>query len=303
VSDDNRKPCRLLVTEDDPDDRMFLREILERDRVFKYELEYADSVEAVQSLHAEKSFEIILLDLGLSDSNGIGTLKTLRHLSIETPIVVITETDNEALSHEAMALGYEEFIPKSELASGRVDWQIRKAMQRHKITTELYRQATIDDLTGVYNRAYFYENLERAMSEHDRSEQSMSLAVIDVDDFKFINDRYGHQAGDEVLRCFGNVVKNICRKQDLCARLGGDEFAILFTYFSDRNGPIKVLERIERHFKKEVSKISGLDECQASLSIGLSWHEPGMCHEDFIEAADVAMYQSKSHGKDGITVA
>jgi diguanylate cyclase (GGDEF)-like protein len=300
---DQRPKCSLLLAEDDADDRYVIKDILMRDKVLSYQIDECDSVKTVISLHDVKGYDVILLDLGLRDSRGLETLKRLAHFCFDTPIVILTEVDDEAFSTQAMKLGFEEFIPKTELIDGRVDWQIRKAIERHKITQMLYRKATLDNLTGVYNKAYFDEALARALSEHGRSHANLSLAVIDVDNFKDVNDTYGHAAGDECLRIVGRSMLEVSREEDLCARIGGDEFAMLFTHYNQKSGLQGVIERFTELCLDYCRQSETLQDIPLSFSVGMVEYQQGMTPELLFSAADKAMYVSKQSGKSRITLA
>ena len=162
---------------------------------------------------------------------------------------------------------------------------------RRRLTDRVY----LDSLTGVKNRGFF----EKTISEYVRSGRDFSLLLIDIDHFKKVNDRYGHQRGDEVLRAVAFLMKNSCRKTDLCARYGGEEFAILFPDLDVRTAK-KVAEDIRMTIKNRSQEITGIP---ITISIGIG-HYPlhGGEKETILKAADQALYQSKETGRNRVTV-
>ncbi len=156
------------------------------------------------------------------------------------------------------------------------------------------RQAHRDSLTGLMNRHAWTSFSAHAFRESVRRRQPLSVAVVDCDDFKLINDRYGHQAGDRVLRLLAEVLVQETRSADLVARIGGDEFVLLL-YNLDREGAIPVLARVDYRFQRAAAD----EGYEAGLSIGLA-ERAG--NEDTLERllrrADVAMYRTKKEKKD-----
>lgn len=292
MKDDN---YTVLIVEDDPDDLRMIMSLLKKDDRRSYQFEHCNTLGAALERLDTESFDVVVLDLGLPDSSGLETLTSIQEHNIETPMVILTDLDDEDFAEQALQLGFEEYVPKSALKSSRIDWQIKQAVERHKITRSYYERATVDALTKIHNRAYFDEVLERAVSEHDRSGEAMALALIDVDNFKILNDEQGHSAGDRALKALGDTLNACKRKEDIAARVGGDEFALLMVYTKERTGAAYLIERIRSHFQDFASK-AGLNFVP-TLSIGVAWHAPPMTPEKLYEKADKAMYQAKKMGK------
>ena len=151
--------------------------------------------------------------------------------------------------------------------------------------------AVTDPLTGLYNRRKFDETLHQEVSRALRY-GPVSLAVIDLDYFKSVNDQYGHQAGDDALKAVAKVLRTCCRTTDTCARLGGDEFAIILPH-SDANAAEVVRRRIQYQIARTLVKLADR-EVSIGLSIGVATL-PGDATSavELIAAADAAMYQAK----------
>lgn len=290
----------LLIVEDDPDDLRMIMSLLDKDERRNYQFEHCGTLSSAIDRLSNETFDAVVLDLGLPDSKGLETLTSIQEHNIETPMVILTELDDESFAEKALRLGFEEYVPKSALKSSRIDWQIKQAVERHKVTRAYYERATVDALTGVHNRAYFDEVLDRAVSEHDRSKEAMALALIDVDDFKSLNDEYGHAEGDKALKALGEALNFCKRKEDVVARIGGDEFVLLMVYTEHAAGASHLLKRIRSDFDERIAKANLATA--PTLSIGVAWHKPKMSAQQLYEQADGAMYQAKKLGKGGLII-
>lgn len=157
--------------------------------------------------------------------------------------------------------------------------------------------ATRDSLTGFYLRGVFDFSLERLVLEHRRYEKTLSLLMLDVDDFKQVNDQYGHQAGDEVLRGIGEIILKSIRKADFPARYGGEEVAIIFPETAIYQAVVmaeRLREDVFRHFAESGPRIT--------VSIGVSCiREPDVTTAlALVRQADKALYKAKGAGKDRV---
>lgn len=161
------------------------------------------------------------------------------------------------------------------------------------------RLASFDSMTGLYNKHIFLEFLNRKCNSSERYGTSFFLVFLDIDDFKAINDNYGHCTGDEVLGQLGTIIQNSIRKSDIAARFGGEEYAWIIQGESQEK-IASVLEKIRNDiYTKEFPK-----KIQLSVSIGLSRYHPqnGDSRKKIIDRADTAMYQAKSKGKNRVEV-
>lgn len=155
----------------------------------------------------------------------------------------------------------------------------------------------LDSLTNIYNRGFFNLIANKEFSKAKRFNQTLLVLMIDIDDFKNINDTYGHQAGDKVIKKIAKILKDNTREIDSCGRFGGEEFIVLLPQ-TDLQGAYLVAKRIKENFKK----INKEDEALATVSIGISnIDEADKDIDAIIKRADTAMYISKKEGKDRIT--
>ena len=168
-------------------------------------------------------------------------------------------------------------------------------------TGKLHREAITDGLTGLFNHKHFHNRLEFEINRAKRSHSSLSILLIDADNFKQYNDRYGHPAGDEVLRkCAAAICENV-RSMDIAARYGGEEFAVILAE-TDKNGAIVVAENIRRTIEEH--KFPGKEGDTAhnvTVSIGVSSYPADTTKmNDLIKMADDALYTAKREGKNRV---
>ena len=173
--------------------------------------------------------------------------------------------------------------------------------ERKKMENKLRELAHYDTLTGLTNRAFFLSLLERAVSNRRRRHAPLALMYFDIDHFKEINDSYGHESGDALLRAFAARISEAAREHDVFARLGGDEFALMLEDLPD----VAAAEAIGAKLVAAVRRPFRLGERSVvvSTSIGIAFFEAGMTPEDLIRRADQAMYSAKRAGRDRFEVA
>lgn len=168
-----------------------------------------------------------------------------------------------------------------------------------RLERELYQQAAVDVLTGLANRRSFLSQLGRAFAQARRQGQPLSLLYLDLDHFKLVNDRYGHAAGDEVLKTFARVVAQQVRAADLVGRLGGEEFAVLLPDADDAQAT-EVAERV-RQAVAACQIDTGAATVRVTVSIGLASLQPQHDAPDrLLEDADGALYAAKQHGRNRV---
>lgn len=160
----------------------------------------------------------------------------------------------------------------------------------------LARAAVTDPLSGLFNRRYFHERLEEELDRARRHNTTVALLMIDIDNFKGINDRFGHLAGDTVIRGVGDILKRSVRRFDLCTRFGGEEFAIVMPGSGAENSA-SVAERIRQRIETFRPAEAELTDLRVTASIGMAV-SPGASARELIARADQALYEAKQAGKN-----
>jgi diguanylate cyclase (GGDEF)-like protein len=165
----------------------------------------------------------------------------------------------------------------------------------------LREQANRDPLTGLYNRRYLQETMERELARCLRERTPLCVILIDLDHFKRVNDRYGHQVGDEVIKQLAALLANEARQEDVACRYGGEEFMLLMPKM-----PLATAQQRAEHWRRSFAKLSvraGGDDVKATLSAGIAEFPTHARSADALtQCADLALYQAKASGRDRVVI-
>jgi len=221
----------------------------------------------------------------------IGSLAIVPILGTDGAIgamVVEGQEPNEISSHEARNVGLLAAVARGPLENV---WEIE----------EVSRRARTDGLTGLANRRHFDEQLQRVVAETDRFGGTCSLILVDLDHFKAINDRRGHEAGDAVLKHVAQVLGDAVRTVDLCARYGGEEIAVLLPQTTER-GAAELAERLRGALETRAVLYEG-EQIRVTASFGVSTYPAPVPYGDWlVVAADKALYKAKAAGRNCVKV-
>jgi len=287
----------VLILDDDVTLLRYLKDELEANGYFVVATVSPDK--AIRCFH-DLTPDCFILDLVIPDKNGFEVMETLsdRVRTKFVPTTVISIRSDKETRLRAYRIGADDFMPKPidmEELLVRLERQLRRKKQ-------LDRLLFVDELTGALNRKCFEESFRRICLEAQRARKSFSLAVIDLDHFKLVNDRYGHLAGDKVLTAFARFVREQTRSADLFFRLGGEEFVMMMPQTGSAEAA-KLLERIRLRFA-ECDPVPDYPELRITFSAGVvevadPVPESRPC---WVEAADSALYRAKELGRDRIVV-
>ena len=213
------------------------------------------------------------------------------------PFSQILQEANEELSR--LNLSYEMLVIENRDAKHRAE---RLALELKRANEKLRHYAFRDSLTGLFNYRYFQESMIRELARAERYTHSVSLIMFDIDRFKQINDTYGHQVGDMVLRTVSQHIGRQIRSSDIFARYGGEEFAIILPETSTSGAEVKA-ERC-RELVEGLQIKTGNDTIRVTISIGVAVHDPAHPTQrtQLIDGADRALYRSKAEGRNRVTV-
>jgi diguanylate cyclase (GGDEF)-like protein/PAS domain S-box-containing protein len=180
--------------------------------------------------------------------------------------------------------------------------QVALALGNLKLRESLKNQSICDPLTGLFNRRYMEESLEREFSRANRKKNSVAIVMMDLDNFKRFNDTFGHQAGDTLLRALGDLLKGNTRGQDIACRYGGEEFALVLTD-SNYAGALKRAEILRQQVKQLSVEYAGQLLGAVSVSMGVAlFPDHGTTMGDVLRASDQALYRAKREGRDRVSV-
>jgi diguanylate cyclase (GGDEF)-like protein/PAS domain S-box-containing protein len=188
------------------------------------------------------------------------------------------------------------------LQSDRLIAMVRDITQQKELEDKLNQMAHSDPLTGIANRTWFFQKLEEAISLAKRRKEKVALLFIDLDDFKIVNDQYGHEFGDVVLCEVVQRIKMAVREADTLARIGGDEFVLILHDCDTNDRAMQVAEKVLFHLERPI-QVSGLTVVVGG-SIGISFYpDDGKKTAELLKSADRAMYEVKQKQKNGIGLA
>ena len=258
--------------------------------------------------------DLVLLDMILPDMDGLKVLLHVKKAPDDRfiPVIILSVKSDLGSKVEGLRLGADDFLAKPfedlEIVA-RVNAMLRiKSLQDQLRTTQakLEEQSVTDGLTGLKNRRFFDDRLGEEFRRAQRYADPVSLIMIDLDHFKQVNDRFGHQTGDAVLRESASLVRQSIRDTDIGARYGGEEFAVILpkTHLA---GALAVAERIWRELGRKVYRTgpqpSGRpQELRVTASIGLAFYPSKdiATSESLVKYADEALYQAKRSGRNTI---
>jgi diguanylate cyclase (GGDEF)-like protein len=304
----------ILLVDDDPSTIQLLSRMLSD----VGNLRFATSGEDALRLAHESAPDLVLLDAEMPGMSGFQVCEALKAdpSLVDVPVIFVTSHSEPAFEVSGFDLGAADFIAKpvsAPLVVARVKTQLRI---KH-MADDLRRIASIDALTGIANRRRFDEALEREWARARRAGDPTALLMIDVDHFKLYNDRYGHPAGDDCLRCVANALTlSSARPTDLVARYGGEEFVMLLP-----NTPRAGAEHIAHAVLDAVEALAIQHDASSTashvtVSVGLACHDDASpcwvplpansrfadirtrcSHSDLVQAADKALYCAKRAGR------
>ncbi len=281
---------KILVVDDHEGIRDLVKEIL---LYSGYEVQTASNGKDALQIVKEISPDLIILDIIMPDMDG---MEVKSHLNENTrtasiPVIFLTWKDSINDKIKGLHLGIDDYITKpfhiEELKA-----RVRSVLSRRKFYEEI---SMTDGLTGLYNVHYFKKEFSLFFNMAKRYGQIFSLAIIDVDKFKSINDNYTHAGGDFVLKTLAEIMKDTLRKSDIIVRYGGDEFVIILPgvdFSQARRAMERVKERIDG---KEFYSPETAKNIPFSISVGISQYENKFENEaEMFEIADKNMYFEKS---------
>ena len=301
------RPYRILIIDDSAPDRAAYRQHLSRGCEDEYVVVEAETAAQGLALVRGDEFDCVLLDANLPDRDLLPCLDELvpNPSAPRLAVIVMAQGSDEPRGIQAMKKGAQDYLLKESLSPGALRRAVHNSIERVALLRrieeqrrELERLATIDTLTGLYNRRYFTERLDQEVARVRRYGLSMSVLMLDVDKFKEVNDTFGHLAGDRALSMVGQVLRSALRRTDFAARYGGEEFCIL-AVATDIEGAESLAERIRKLIAAQPFSASDGGAFRITVSIGVAQLTPEMrTGTDLLAAADAAMYQAKSAGRN-----
>lgn len=262
-----------------------------------------DAFEVIKTI----GVDIILMDYILPSGTVLDFLTTMESRGIDIPVAVITGRGDDMVASQTIKSGAYDYLAKARLSRESLFRVISNALEKHRLNQEMRRavkrmteMSTRDELTGLYNRRYFMEVLEREMKGAKRYDRHLALCLMDLDFFKKINDTHGHPAGDEVLRAVARLLQEFSRESDIPCRYGGEEFVVVITDTAMENARL-FCERFRKKLENHVIQYQELS-LRVTVSIGLAGYCPasGQSITTLLSQADKALYSAKEQGRNRV---
>ncbi len=290
---------KILVVDDSIVFRKQMQTMLEN--MFFKVVTVAHGEEALGILENTQDFSLVLTDHYMPVMQGLELTLEIRkkYSKNDLGIIAISSNNDEEITALFLKNGANDYIYKpfsKEEFSCRINNSIEALENIHTIINHANR----DFLTGLYNRRYFFKDMEEYFPHAIESSEEFTLAMVDIDNFKQINDTYGHETGDRVISHLADILRTGTNSDDLVARFGGEEFCIAL-----KNTPpaqaAAILERLRKKTQETSVSAHGGKEISFTISIGaVSAHEDSL--DESIHQADLMLYNAKQNGKNKVVI-
>jgi two-component system cell cycle response regulator len=257
---------------------------------------------------AEGNYDLLIISLGLARFDGLRLCSQVRSLerTRNVPVLAIADVENDTKLVRGLEIGVNDYLTrpfdKSEL-NARVCTQIRKKRYSERLRDNVQmsiEMAITDELTGLHNRRYMESHIGALVEQASARGKPLAVAMLDIDFFKSVNDTYGHDAGDDVLREFANRIRKSIRGIDLACRYGGEEFVLLMPE-TDLAVATAVSERLRRRIASDPFRVQhGARQVEVTISIGIAAFCGGDNAATLIKRADQALYRAKRDGRNRV---
>jgi diguanylate cyclase (GGDEF)-like protein len=283
----NRAQQSVLSVDDDAELRELLHELI--GQMGHASVVAADGLDALEKME-EQQFDIVITDINMPRLNGVGLIKRIASDYTDTDVIAITGYQTEYNYTDIIALGASDFISKP-INIDEFEAKIKRVVRERNMRFELRRLSTCDALTGLYNRRHLDENLPNEAIRASRQHYDLYLLLIDIDNFKVYNDKYGHQQGDRLLKELAQIITRSIRENvDSGYRYGGDEFAATILHANPQQA-LMVAERLRAEYNAKNLVPTSLSIGIAKLKNSYSTLEEDL--DGLIREADQALYLAR----------
>jgi two-component system cell cycle response regulator len=299
---------RVLLVDDEPTQRLITARLLKR---AGFAVDTAQNGKEALERIKTGPYQLLVTDWEMPEMDGVALCREVRSAKLDGYVYTILLTSRDAIEHLVAGLqaGADDYLTKpvlepellARLNTGKRIVTLERSLRA--VVEENRRLSVTDPLTGAFNRRYLMEQLPIEIERSARYDHRLSVLMCDVDHFKKVNDTYGHQAGDEVLKRVVVAIKSKIRNSDWMARYGGEEFVIVLpeTPFS---GALKVAETLRATLTEQVVEFGG-NKLTVSASFGVAgWDQvvPADAAVDVLVArCDECVYESKAGGRNRVT--
>jgi len=285
------------VLDDNKMDRKIIGRIFSIHRIEN--VDFYDSDHAL--FESGKNYDVYIIDIVLKDTSGDKVIMKLKEQVPESVVIAVSGIDNIKTVSRVLSIGADDYITKPfnyDLFIARLKTNIRAFLLMQEIRRkkdQLERMAVTDSLTGLYNRRHIYDRLRQEGEKSERYSSRFSIIMFDIDFFKRINDSYGHQFGDVILKKVADAIHSTARNVDISGRYGGEEFIIILPEVQLK-GAVILAERIR---EKIANIMTDVPDLRVTVSGGVAEFIGGDI-EELVKKADQLLYKAKESGRNCI---
>lgn len=290
---------KVLVVDDSKTARMHIVKLL---KIYRFiVLEAEDGEHGLEQLNNNKDIQLIITDFNMPKMDGFEFTKRVRQLYSKKEIAIIgmSTYGNNLLAARFLKIGGSDFITKPFLEE-EFFCRVNQNMELLEHINELKYIATRDYLTGLYNRRHFFEVGEKLFNRASKSQKNLAVGIMDIDFFKKVNDTYGHDVGDIVLKRMGELLASSFRPSDLVARMGGEEFCLLLPNISNDQA-FTAFEGLRTKIEQDAIILPDKTPLKITASIGVcTTFEKNL--EVALNKADKLLYEAKNNGRNQVVL-
>ena len=296
---ENNSSVKALVVDDSTVFRNLLTRILKRQRLNVFSA--SDGREALDILAEHPDVRLVMTDYNMPTMDGYEFLTTVRerHKPDEMLVIVISSEDKKEVLPKFLKNGANDYVHKDSTIE-EILCRVNMNLDMLELIDETRAMANKDPLTGLFNRRYFFEHVTTLYQAAKASGEFQALAMVDIDHFKKVNDTYGHQVGDQVIKNVADLLKERFPSPSVVSRFGGEEFCI-YTRESEPQTLYDFFDTVRKATAEADLVVEGT-RIAYSVSIGVTMF-PGDSLEDMIKSADRMLYEAKNEGRDLVCIA
>lgn len=289
---DMEQKIKILFIDREQGEYLLVAELLSHIRDVQYELVWCSRLEEALPQILSNQYDVVLLDYFWGETSTRDLLNAARVQMCQTPIVMMTDEMETQVDREAIRAGAADYLIKGQIDHQLLERSLRYAIERKKTEQHLTRLAHYDQLTDIPNRILFRDRLEHAVNLAERDGISFTLMFIDLDGFKQVNDNFGHDAGDMIIRICAERLSNCLRRSDSVARMGGDEFTLLLQHIEHHTDIAHIAEKVIDAISEPADINGNLVVVGCSIGIAI-YPQAGRDADSLLKHADMAMYKAK----------
>lgn len=293
----NNKQYKVMVVEDVMQTRNDVKKILQNLQFQVFTAAHGE--EAMNYFADNPDIKLVVSDYGMPVKDGLAVLKELREQKDKNELGVIMMTSaNENVSGAVfLKNGANDFIAKPFLKEELI-CRVNNTIENMENINKIANFANKDFLTGLFNRRYFYDDMQEYLASLEENPMPYAVAVIDVDELKNINDKYGQDSGDKILKLLAKKLIDDTKSSDIAARFGGGEFCVLLKNVSQEDA-VKFFVGLRAAIAANPINIKN-ESVKISVSIGVTFGKSDYNVDEILELADEALYRAKENGKNRV---